>query len=61
MLVLSQKPGNTIRVGDVDFTILEVRGNKVRVGVSAPQEVQITRLEAPRVPQGSSCFDKTAS
>jgi carbon storage regulator len=47
MLVLSRKPGEEIVVPGCDlvFTILEVRGDKVRLGISAPTEVHIYRRE----------------
>jgi len=47
MLVLSRKVGEEIvapQLGLV-FTILEVRGDKVKVGITAPPDVQIHRRE----------------
>ena len=46
MLVLSRRAGESIMVGhDVVVTVLEVRGDVVRVGVAAPREVQVHREE----------------
>lgn len=46
MLVLSRKKGERIRVGhDIIVTIVEVRGDKIRVGIDAPDEVIIHREE----------------
>ena len=46
MLVLSRKPGDTIVVADdVVITIVELKGGKVRVGISAPPSVVIRRGE----------------
>jgi carbon storage regulator len=46
MLVLSRKPGESIVVGnDVTVTILEVRGDLVRVGIDAPRSVAVHRKE----------------
>lgn len=46
MLVLSRKPGESIRIGpDVAITVLAVQGNKVRLGFSAPKDVPIWRSE----------------
>ena len=45
MLVLSRKEEETIIVGNVRFTIVAVRGGRVKVGITAPQEVQIVREE----------------
>jgi carbon storage regulator CsrA len=45
MLVLSRNVGERIRVGpDVVFTIVEVSGRKVRVGIDAPEGLRIERL-----------------
>jgi carbon storage regulator len=45
MLVLSRTFGERIVIGDdVEVTVLEISGNKVRVGVSAPVSIPIKRL-----------------
>jgi carbon storage regulator CsrA len=48
MLVLTRKCDEQIVLPElgVAFTILEVRGDKVRVGVSAPPEAKVYRHEA---------------
>lgn len=49
MLVLSRRPGESIVIGNqVVVTILEVRGDQVRIGVDAPREVQVHREEVFR-------------
>ena len=46
MLVLTRKPDQSIMVGsDIEITILEVRGEQVRVGISAPRSVTVHRKE----------------
>lgn len=46
MLVLSRKIGSSLMIGDdVSITVLGVKGNQVRIGVSAPQEVAVHREE----------------
>lgn len=45
MLVLGRRAGERIVIGDIEVSILEVRGQKVRVGITAPQTVQIFRGE----------------
>ena len=46
MLVLSRKLGEKVRIGDdIDLVILEVKGNRVRIGLSAPAQVHIVRQE----------------
>ena len=46
MLVLSRKIGEVIMVGDnIRITVLEIRGDKVRLGFVAPEEVTVDRQE----------------
>jgi carbon storage regulator len=46
MLVLSRKPGEALRVGDnIEITIVEVKGDMVRLGIQAPRDVQVWRKE----------------
>lgn len=47
MLVLSRKEGQQILVGeDVVLTITQIRGNRVKVGISAPRDVSVKRVES---------------
>ncbi len=49
MLVLSRRAGESVVIGhDVVITVLEVRGDVVRVGIAAPREVQVHREEVYR-------------
>lgn len=49
MLVLSRRVGESIVIGDgaeqVTVTVLEVRGDVVRVGIDAPRSVRVHRAE----------------
>ena len=46
MLVLSRKLGASIRIGpDIVISVLAVKGNKVRLGISAPTDTEISRAE----------------
>jgi carbon storage regulator len=46
MLVLSRRVGESIAIGDdVVVTVLEVRGDVVRVGIAAPRSVPVHRAE----------------
>lgn len=46
MLVLTRRSQQSIMIGkDVVITVLEVRGDQVRIGVSAPRDVEVHREE----------------
>ena len=46
MLILTRRVGETLMIGDdVTVSVLGVKGNQVRVGVSAPKEVSVHREE----------------
>jgi len=46
MLVLSRRAGEKVVIGDdVTITVIEVRGDVVRVGIDAPRSVQVHRWE----------------
>lgn len=46
MLVLSRKKGEKIVIGDnIVITIVDIRGDKVRLGIEAPREVDVHRRE----------------
>ena len=46
MLILTRKPGESLYIGDdVKVTIVEIKGNQIRVGVDAPSDLRIYREE----------------
>ena len=46
MLVLSRKPGEKLCIdGNIVVTVLEVKGNRVRIGIEAPDGVRVLRGE----------------
>jgi carbon storage regulator len=46
MLILTRRPGEIVNIGsDVRVEVLEVRGNQVRIGITAPPDVKILRAE----------------
>ena len=46
MLVLSRQRDESIMVGDdVEITIIDVRGDKVRLGIIAPKNIPVHRRE----------------
>ncbi len=46
MLVLSRQRDETIMIGDhIEVTVVDVRGDKVRIGINAPTSVAVHRKE----------------
>ena len=46
MLVLTRSVNQTIMIGDdVEITIVDVKGDKVRVGIRAPHSIPVHRKE----------------
>jgi carbon storage regulator len=46
MLVLSRQKDESIIIGDdVEITIVDVRGDKVRLGINAPKSISVHRKE----------------
>ncbi len=61
MLILTRKSGEKLMVGDdVEITVLGVKGNQVRVGVSAPKDVAVHREEVYIRIQNEKALDKSA-
>lgn len=44
MLVISQKKGEKLHIGrDITVTVVDIKANKVRLGIEAPNELTILR------------------
>lgn len=67
MLVLSRKKNESIIINDdITITVVEIRGDKVRLGIDAPKDVSVHRREVyeaiqsqarirePNTPSGSA-------
>ncbi len=55
MLVLSRKKNESIIINDrIKVTVVEIRGDKVRLGIEAPREVPIHRSEVYEAIHGST-------
>jgi carbon storage regulator len=54
MLVLSRKKDQTICIGDgIEVMVVDIRGDKVRLGIKAPAEIPVHRSEVKqRIDQG---------
>jgi carbon storage regulator len=67
LLVLTRKPDQSIVIGaDIEITVLEVRGEQVRIGIQAPRNVSVHRKEIycqihPEDTEGSEGAEVTAS
>lgn len=68
MLVLTRRVGETIVIDhDIRVTIVSVRGDRVRVGITAPKFVQVDReeiherrAESKAVPDGQRAISALA-
>jgi len=46
MLVLTRRIGESVLIGDdVEVTILDIKGDAIRIGIQAPRETRIQRSE----------------
>lgn len=46
MLNLTRRVGETITIGDnIQVTVIGIKGNQVRIGIKAPKDIEVHRLE----------------
>lgn len=58
MLVLSRKAFESIIIGDnIEVTVTEISGDKVKIGINAPKDIKIVRSEIRKIEE----TNKTAS
>ena len=62
MLVLSRKKNESIVINnDITIVVVEIRGDKVRLGVEAPREVPVHRREVyDAIQRSQQADDKSA-
>ncbi len=62
MLVLTRKQNEEIVIGDnVKVTVLQIKGNSIRLGIEAPKEVRIVRAELPPTPESREVAASSAA
>jgi len=55
MLVLSRKVGERIQIGDgIEVTIVAIAGNRIQLGIVAPQDMRVLRSELLAATTGSA-------
>jgi len=60
MLVLSRKKNESIVINnDVVITVVEIRGDKVRLGIAAPKDVPVHRQEVYEAIHGAKPVEPT--
>lgn len=60
MLVLSRKQQQEIVIGEeIRVTVLQVKGNTVRLGIEAPRDIRVMRGELPRQPDAEKVANIT--
>ena len=71
MLVLTRKKQQSVRIGEsITISVLKIKGNTVRLGIEAPDQVRVLRAEiplfeepgddaAPEQPTGESTSDSS--
>lgn len=61
MLVLSRKKNESIVINnDITVTVVEIRGDKVRLGIVAPKEVPVHRQEVFEAIHGKQATETPA-
>jgi len=46
MLILTRRTGESVMIGDeVTVTILDIKGNQARIGITAPKDIAVHREE----------------
>lgn len=62
MLVLSRKKNESIVINDdITIVVVEIRGDKVRLGIEAPKEVPVHRNEVYEAIQKSQASEGTTA
>lgn len=61
MLILTRRVNEALKIGDeVSITVLEIKGNQVRLGVKAPRSISVHREEIYQRIQESGASEETS-
>jgi carbon storage regulator len=62
MLVLSRHEHEQIKLGEaIVVTVVRISGDRVRLGIEAPESVNILRAELPPLPQVETSADSSST
>jgi carbon storage regulator len=62
MLVITRQPGDSILIGeDIKVIILEVSGDKIKIGIDAPRSIRIMRSEVLDTEKSNQEADQSGS
>lgn len=62
MLVITRQTGDSLRIGeDIIVTVLEVNGDRVKIGIDAPRSVPIMRSEVLDTQKSNQDADRSAA
>ncbi|MBI9103394.1 MAG: carbon storage regulator CsrA [Spirochaetales bacterium] len=62
MLILARKINESINIGDkIEVSIIDIRGDQVKVGIKAPKEVKVFRREVYEAIQSENLIASKAS
>lgn len=62
MLILSRKVGETVYLNeDIEIKIVEVSGDKVRLGIEAPKDVKVLRSELRQTMESNKKASETVA
>jgi carbon storage regulator len=52
MLILARKPNESIIIGDqIEISVIDIKGDQVKIGITAPKEIKVYREEVYRAIQ----------
>jgi len=61
VLVLSRKKNESIIIDGHIVTVVEIRGDKIKLGIEAPREINVDRLEVWEAKQRNNISTETSS